>query len=141
MGASIHINGTKSSVVDTIFVCRTTGTVKASQFQATVPTLEFLLKTDLANLRAGDIAPTPGDARCLLLGHLTRLVVWQLRSTWQPEAKTHTKLSQVQMMFQSICLNSSIDRLVKDVFADFEAPVPMLLEVPTSYDTDDRLSF
>ena len=32
MGASIHINGTKSSVVDTIFVCRTTGTVRASQF-------------------------------------------------------------------------------------------------------------
>jgi hypothetical protein len=28
MGASIHISGTGSSVVDTIFVCRSAGTVK-----------------------------------------------------------------------------------------------------------------
>jgi hypothetical protein len=139
MGASIHINGTKSSVVDTIFVCRTTGTIKASQFQATVPTLRFLLKMDLASLQAGDIDPTPGDARCLLLGHLTRLVVWQWRSTWQPEADIHSKLSRVQTMFQSISLNSTLDHLVKDVL--FEAKVPTLLETPVSYDTDDRLSF
>ncbi|NIP24280.1 MAG: DNA methylase, partial [Phycisphaerae bacterium] len=32
MGASIHISGTKSSVLDTIFVCRTTGTLRASDF-------------------------------------------------------------------------------------------------------------
>jgi hypothetical protein len=28
MGASIHINGTGSSIIDTVFVCRSTGTMQ-----------------------------------------------------------------------------------------------------------------
>ena len=33
MGASIHINGTKSSVIDTVFVCRTTGKVRTHDME------------------------------------------------------------------------------------------------------------
>jgi len=42
MGASIHISGTKSSVLDTVFVCRSTGRVPAKW---------IVDSTDFANLK------------------------------------------------------------------------------------------
>ena len=50
MGASIHISGTQSSVVDSIFVCRSTGTVRASLFQVDHASLRDILKADLQRL-------------------------------------------------------------------------------------------
>jgi hypothetical protein len=102
MGASIHINGTKSSVMDTIFVCRTTGTIRASQFATSRETLERMLRTDLENLQMARLKPTAGDARCLLFGHLIRLAVWQLRSTWRNDVPVKDKLEQVRTALQRI---------------------------------------
>ena len=102
MGASIHINGTKSSTIDTIFVCRTTGTIRASQFDANPENLKHLLRTDLEQLQIAELTPTLGDARCLLFGHLIRLVVWQLHSTWNNDVSIKDKLKQVETTLQQV---------------------------------------
>jgi putative DNA methylase len=102
MGASIHINGTKSSTLDTIFVCRTTGTIRAGQFDANPENLKHLLRTDLEQLQIAELMPTLGDARCLLFGHLTRLVVWQLYSTWNNDVSIKDKLKQVETTLQQV---------------------------------------
>jgi len=102
MGASLHISGTKSSVMDTIFVCRTTGKIRASQFKTTPQALKQMLRTDLEQLQEAGLTPTVGDARCLLSGHLTRLAVWRLRSSWRSDAATHVKLERVKTEMQQI---------------------------------------
>jgi putative DNA methylase len=117
MGASIHINGTKSSVMDTIFVCRTTGTVRANQFDPGQEALIRLLETDLKHLRMAGLTPTVGDARCLLFGHLTRLAVWQLRSIWRGTASPTDKLEQVKATLQWCYPLDLVNRLAAQVLS------------------------
>ncbi len=82
MGASIHINGTGSSVIDTVFVCRSTGHTRRRTIVSTPQGIADLVKEDLERLRAGGVKPTRGDARCIAHGHLIRLAIWKSRNTW-----------------------------------------------------------
>lgn len=145
MGASIHISGTRSSVVDTIFVCRTTGTIRASQFQTTRETLKQILKTDLESLQEAGLAPTTGDARCLLLGHLTRLAVWQLRATWCYDAPISAKLKKVEAEFQRIHPLDLLDRLTNLTLSSLSDDDPLaqmkVKEKEASYDSKDQITF
>jgi hypothetical protein len=72
MGASIHINGTGSSIIDTVFVCRSTGSVPRKWVVDSIEGVADLIKEDLAKLRAGNVKLTVGDARCIGYGHLVR---------------------------------------------------------------------
>ncbi len=82
MGGSIHIHGTRSSIVDTIFVCRLTGRTKRNLLFDDGEQLRKIVEGDLARLRAAGVNPTVGDIRCIIFGHLTRMTVWRLRATW-----------------------------------------------------------
>src|SRR6266849_1623650 len=82
MGGSIHIHGTRSSIVDTIFVCRLTGRTKRNLLFEGGEQLREIVERDLARLRAAGVNPTVGDIRCIIFGHLTRMTVWRLRATW-----------------------------------------------------------
>lgn len=95
MGASIHINGTSSSVLDTIFVCRSTGSVPRRLIVSKPFDVARLVKDDLDQLKSAGVKPTQGDARCIIYGHLTRLAIWQLRWTWQRHRPTADKLNLV----------------------------------------------
>lgn len=95
MGASIHINGTGSSIIDTVFVCRSTGTVRAKQLAESPADVARLVEEDLENLRAGNVKPTPGDMRCIAYGHLIRLAIWSLRHGWNRNKKTTARISEV----------------------------------------------
>jgi hypothetical protein len=53
MAASIHISGTGSSVVDTIFVCRATTEQPAHQVPATPASVAATLRLDCDRLREG----------------------------------------------------------------------------------------
>ncbi len=119
MGASIHISGTKSSVVDTIFVCRSTGTVQASQFESSPQTLKEMLKADLENLQQAKVEPSQGDARCLLLGHMTRLAVWRLRSDWKATAPVVTKLERVKNALEQIYHLDRLDRMINEMLSRY----------------------
>ena len=82
MSGSIHIHGTKSSIIDTVFVCRSSGATPQSWLFDTPERLLEIVGKDLANLATTGRTPTYGDTRCIVLGHLTRMAIWALRGGW-----------------------------------------------------------
>jgi len=92
MAGSIHIHKSESSIVDTVFVCRTTGRVLARHLGTDSASIARLVAEDLERLREGDVRPTRGDARCIAYGHLARIAVWRLRESWDREAPWREKL-------------------------------------------------
>ena len=100
MGASIHINGTGSSIIDTVFVCRTTGVVSRKTLPRSPEGVASLVRDDLAELRKGNVKPSFGDTRCIAYGHLIRLAIWNLRSAWDKTADTSKKTSAVSSWFR-----------------------------------------
>ena len=94
MSGSIHIHGTKSSIVDTIFVCRSAGAVPQRWLCGTAHQLVVLVVNELADLEEARCSPSLGDTRCILFGHLTRLAIWRLRTTWDSGAATENKMEK-----------------------------------------------
>lgn len=97
MSASIHINGTDSSIIDTVFICRSTGTVSRQLIAATPMEIALLVQEDTEALKAGNVKPTRGDIRCIAYGHLIRLAIWHLRKDWQSNLSTLEKMNAIAM--------------------------------------------
>jgi hypothetical protein len=95
MSASIHINGTESSIVDTVFVCRSGGTVSRQTLVFTPREIARLVSRDAEALAAGSVKVTRGDMRCIAYGHLIRLAIWELRKEWSRGLPTAKKLEAV----------------------------------------------
>ena len=93
MGGSIHIHGTGSSIIDTVFVCRSTGTVPSRWLASTPEGIAAIVAADVFLLKAAGRTPTRGDTRCIVFGHLTRLAVWSLRSSWDETLPTSRKIA------------------------------------------------
>ena len=96
MGGSIHIHGTSSSIIDTVFVCRSSGTTPESWLFDTPERLVEIVGEDLAQLASTGRTPTYGDTRCIVLGHLTRMAVWVLRDGWDGSRPTAEKIAAVR---------------------------------------------
>lgn len=112
MGASIHINGTGSSIIDTVFVCRSTGTVPRQWVVDSINGVVNLVNDDLDKLRAGNIKPTSGDMRCLAYGHLVRLAIWNLRRVWNKNVAIDKRLSVVSSWILRFGGWAEIERLL-----------------------------
>jgi len=95
MGASIHISGTASSIIDTVFVCRSTGTIPRKWLVDSPAGVAALVNDDLAKLRAGNVKPTLGDKKCITYGHLVRLAIWHLRRGWDRNAGINQRLTAI----------------------------------------------
>ena len=95
MGASIHINGTGSSIIDTVLVCRTTGLMQRKWLADSPMELARIVDNDLEHLRAGNVKPTRGDIRCVVYGHLIRLAIWSLRRNWNKNEPTTSRIAKV----------------------------------------------
>ena len=93
MAGSIHIHGTTSSIVDTVFVCRSGGTTPRRWLFETPAQLAAIVAAELAQLKEAGMTPTKGDTRCIVLGHLTRMAVWNLRQDWNADRPTKKKLA------------------------------------------------
>ncbi len=100
MGASIHISGTGSSIVDTVFVCRSTGSVPAQWLAKTAGALADLVIDDVSKLREAGLKETRGDVRCIIYGHLIRLAVWDLRHGWDKTKPTKEKTGAIAAKIQ-----------------------------------------
>ncbi len=103
MGASIHISGTGSSVVDTVFVCRSTGKVSRRSLAESAEAVAQLVADDLLKLRQGGLKPSSGDVRCIIYGHLVRLAVWRLRREWKTDWSVSRKMTQVAKELSAFC--------------------------------------
>ena len=93
MGGSIHIHGTKSSIIDTVFVCRGSGSAPERWLFDTPEELVDIVGQDLAHLAGTGRKPTHGDTRCIILGHLTRMAIWTLREGWDSAGETVQKIA------------------------------------------------
>jgi putative DNA methylase len=101
MGASIHINGTGSSIIDTVFVCRATGVMQRKWLVDSPHELARVVEEDLDHLRVGNVKPTLGDMRCVTYGHLIRLAIWSLRPNWNKSKPTTSRMAKVADWLQS----------------------------------------
>jgi adenine-specific DNA methylase len=94
MGGSIHIHGTSSSIVDTVFVCRDQGHAPRQWLFESTEQLAAIVAYDLAQLSEAGCKPTRGDTRCIIFGHLARMAVWNLRKGWDTGLPTAEKLER-----------------------------------------------
>ncbi|MHB8162666.1 MAG: DUF1156 domain-containing protein [Thermoleophilia bacterium] len=84
MGASLHIARTRSSVLDTVFVCR-------SKSIQTAPVLKSL-KEDVHELKRANLTITEGDIRCLLAGHIARQAINELYGNWDKDIELSERM-------------------------------------------------
>lgn len=97
MGASIHIKGTASSIVDSIFVCRRrqdTSIPKSNDINQAV-------QNDMRALETGGLKATLGDIRCVTYGRVIRQAVNELSGNWQPQRPVEDKLNLLARWFAS----------------------------------------
>ncbi len=94
MGGSIHIHGTTSSIVDTVFVCRDHGRAPQQWLFESAQQLAAIVVRDLAQLAEAGRESTRGDTRCIIFGHLTRMAAWNLRNDWDHSLPTAEKLDR-----------------------------------------------
>jgi len=94
MGGSIHIHGTGSSIIDTIFVCRLNGETNRRHIFTSMEELTRIVRDELGQLRLAGVKPTAGDIRCIAFGHMTRTAIWTLRASWDASSSTSDKLAR-----------------------------------------------
>lgn len=143
MGASIHINGTGSSIIDTVFVCRTTGVVSKKVLACSAEGVASLVREDLVELRRGSVKPSFGDTRCIAYGHLVRLAIWNLRSVWDKTADKSERLATVSDWLRDFGGWPEIEKhlRVSNASSDNE-PMFALRETTEKYGIDyDNVSF
>jgi adenine-specific DNA methylase len=121
MAASIHISGTGSSIIDTVFVCRSTGTVPRRTISGEPRAVADMVRHDLANLGRGGVKPTAGDIRCVGFGHVIRLAIWYLRSAWKRDLPTAERIAAVRLWIEKQLGGISA---VLDALADEFAKAP-----------------
>jgi putative DNA methylase len=142
MGASIHISGTGSSIIDTIFVCRSTGRIPRRWLADSIHGVAELVKEDLDRLRAGHVRPTSGDTRCIAYGHLIRLAIWDLRKTWNRNADINERLSAVASWIQAFGGWSQIERALGEAAeAPYDGPLFAMREDHMQYGVTDAEVF
>jgi putative DNA methylase len=122
MTASLHINGTESSVIDTIVVCRRLAE-PAKPVRVGRATLYRWLAEDRARLAQGGITTTRGDLYCLALGHLARVAVSALRAEWDRTRPVAAKMDAARTALSGLVERCKMNSVVADLSA---APAPIV---------------
>lgn len=102
MGGSIHISGTGSSIVDTVFVCRRGASVPTRWVFNSTTQLVTIMEEELSLLRNAGMKPSLGDVRCIAYGHITRMAIANLRRSWNVATPTTEKLAAIKAAMDSI---------------------------------------
>jgi adenine-specific DNA methylase len=140
MGGSIHIHGTQSSIVDTVFVCRLTGRTRRSLLFENEEQLRKIVENDVTHLRIGGVKPTLGDIRCVTFGHLTRMAAWRLRSDWRLDVPTEERLHRFANEVTSLV---DLNSFLRDIGANLPQHRTEFLEEDRVFtmDIDDAVPF
>jgi adenine-specific DNA methylase len=104
MGGSIHISGTGSSIVDTVFVCRRNGVIPAKWIFNNATELVVILRSELTKLSNAGMKPTAGDIRCIAYGHITRMAIANLYEKWDKSLPTCEKLNAIKVAMNAIAV-------------------------------------
>ena len=106
MSASLHIHGTNSSVLDSIFVCRSADVPHEVRTDACE-----VLGRDAALMAAAGVKLSQGDIRCLASGHIARMAINGLRDTWDTEASLSERMKRAEERLVELADNSELDSL------------------------------
>lgn len=104
MGASLHISGTGSSVLDSVFVCRHDEQPRAGDIPED-------LAHDIADMRAAGVRVTQGDAWCLGAGHAAKAAMNALRPTWNPTDVLDARMHRAAAALRAITDQVQLRRL------------------------------
>jgi hypothetical protein len=74
--------------------------------------LAAILEREFQELRDAGMKPTTGDIRCAAYGHITRMAIWRLRSSWDQKLPTETKLSLFRDAMDALANLDSVIRLL-----------------------------
>ena len=91
MGASLHILGTKSSILDSVLVCRRTKVTHQVRTE-----IREMLTQDAALMAAAGVKLSPGDFRCRASGHIVRAAVNELREGWDRGASLSDRMKRAE---------------------------------------------
>jgi adenine-specific DNA methylase len=143
MGASIHINGTGSSVIDTVFVCRSTGRFPRRSLATDPNGLAEIVQHDIDMLANGGLKATQGDIRCIACGHLTRLAIWSLRKAWDRKLPVMKRIEVVRQWYSGFGGVGAVLTALEIDFSGAEhsqrwATAGMVQE---AYEPEDEVSF
>lgn len=141
MGGSIHIHGTGSSIVDTVFVCRDRGTTPRAWLFEDVDGLASILAKELAELRLAGMKPTAGDIRCTALGHITRMAIWALRPRWDAVRPTPTKLEIFRKTMDSLATVEAVTKRLEGTKLPEVAPIGGLFGPEREWGMADAVAF
>lgn len=144
MGASIHINGTGSSIIDTIFVCRSTGAMRRKWLADGPKDLARIIEEDLRRLEAGNVKPTRGDIRCVSHGHLIRLAIWALRLSWNKNEPAQSRIAKVKDWLQHFGGWTEVEKCIDRIKGERPQDIPLFSmheKNPTYGDEDADVLF
>ena len=85
MAASLHIAGTTSSILDSVFVCRERLFVEQNSciLPMSSASIDELVERDTAAMAAAGYTCTLGDLQCLRAGHIAAMAVRELGLSWE----------------------------------------------------------
>lgn len=141
MGGSIHIHGTGSSIVDTVFVCRNRGTTPRAQLFHDATQLAFIMARELDDLRAAGMKPTAGDIRCIAFGHITRMAIWNLRPLWDTRQPTEKKLAIIRAAMDDIATVDDVKTRLEGVRTPQSPPAGGLFAKQEQQESLDAVTF
>jgi len=95
MGGSIHISGTGSSILDTLFVCRDSSVVEVNDVPKDRQEIASIVRQGLEAISSAGYSPKEGDLLCSIYGQLTRKVIGDLSSDWDSNLSINERLDCV----------------------------------------------
>ncbi|MDR1607023.1 MAG: DNA methylase, partial [Deltaproteobacteria bacterium] len=95
MGGSIHIKGTASSTVDSVFVCRRRQDHGVPEPEA----IDKATREDIRALKKGGLNVTLGDTRCVTYGRVIRQAINVLTGDWPTRLSVEDKLDILARWF------------------------------------------
>jgi adenine-specific DNA methylase len=141
MGGSIHIHGTASSILDTVFVCRDRGTTPRAWRFEDCEGLARIMGKELADLRSAGMKPTAGDIRCMALGHITRMAIWQIRPSWERNLPVERKLTIFREAMDGIATTENAAKRLEGVNVSQSAMTAGLFDEPEERGPVDAIAF
>ena len=106
MSASLHILGTNSSVLDSVFVCRRAKVTRQARSD-----IQEMLEQDAALMAAAGVKVSSGDIRCLASGHIARVTINELRQGWDRGASLSDRMKRAEERLVELADNLEIDSL------------------------------
>jgi hypothetical protein len=120
MGASIHIKGTGSSIIDSIFVCR-----KIISPVDDENVIFSNLRDDIIALSTAPYIPTKGDIRCMAHGHIIRHCINSCLNIWKNDISINEKIMILNDYYSHINGPDLLNALI-----NIEVELPIKIKEP-----------